>query len=487
MRDLKTTLKAFAPFSAAAALAWLTVLVGARIEWVQYAVSSLLAVIAGGLAVEGMRRRGASPWSGVAPAALLFLAAVAVLRNSVGGTSSGASALTMIPVFLTALYSRSRRDLAVVVAGVGLFYVVPIVFIGGSVYPASQTRMALLSVTVSAIIGFATQGLMDSVRRQAAEASHREQMLERLGDVVHGLFDSPQARVEVCEAAKSITDAAVALLYEPTLDDDGEMRCTALTTVDRGATGVIAGRDSAVHEVFRTRRPALITDDVRARVGSVALWEASGRPGSVLFQPLIRDGVALGVLVVAWAHRVGPADSGITVAALLAHEAAAAIARADVLNSLADEAQTDPLTGLPNRRAWDAQLKRVLTEDADMAVAMLDFDHFKEFNDTFGHPAGDRLLKETAAAWRDQLRVGDVLARLGGEEFGLLLRDCDAATATEVTERLRRRVSQNRTCSAGIAIRCPGESAEAVLARADRALYDAKSGGRDRTCLTTVA
>ncbi|HEX4011694.1 MAG TPA: sensor domain-containing diguanylate cyclase [Solirubrobacteraceae bacterium] len=486
MRDLKTTLKAFAPFSAAAALAWLTVLVGARIDWVQYAVSSVLALIAGGLAVEAMRRRGTSPWSGVAPAALLFLAAVGVLRNSVGGTSSGASALTMIPVFLTALYSRSRRDLAVVVAGVGLFYVVPIVFIGGGVYPASQSRMALLSVAVSALIGFATQGLMHSIRRQAAEARHRERMLERLGDVVHGLFDSPQARAEVCEAAKSITDAAVALLYEPTIDD-GELRCTAMTTVDRGATGVVAGRDSAVHEVFRTRRPALIADDVRARVGSVALWEASGRPGSVLFQPLIRDGVALGVLVVAWTHRVGPADSGITVAALLAHEAAAAIARADVLNSLADEAQTDPLTGLPNRRAWDAQLKRVLTEDAEVTVAMLDFDHFKEFNDTFGHPAGDRLLKETAAAWRDQLRVGDVLARLGGEEFGLLLLDCDAVTATEVTERLRGRVSQNRTCSAGIAIRRPGESADAVLARADRALYDAKSGGRDRTCLTTVA
>ena len=68
---------------------------------------------------------------------------------------------------------------------------------------------------------------------------------------------------------------------------------------------------------------------------------------------------------------------------------------------------------------------------------MFDLDHFKEFNDTYGHPAGDRLLKATTAAWREQVRSGDLLARLGGEEFGLLLINCDTARATEVIERLR--------------------------------------------------
>ena len=125
-----------------------------------------------------------------------------------------------------------------------------------------------------------------------------------------------------------------------------------------------------------------------------------------------------------------------TVAALLAHEAAAVIDRADALDFLTDEAHTDALTGLPNRRAWDAALKRALAQNRRMTVAMLDLDHFKEFNDTFGHPAGDRLLKETAAAWRDQLRSGDVLARIGGEEFALML-DCDADDALEIVERLR--------------------------------------------------
>ena len=114
---------------------------------------------------------------------------------------------------------------------------------------------------------------------------------------------------------------------------------------------------------------------------------------------------------------------------------------------------------------------------------MLDFDHFKAFNDTNGHPAGDRLLKEAAAAWRDQLRAGDMLARIGGEEFALMLVDCEIETATEVVERLRGNMPQGRTCSAGLAVRTDGESAESIITRADRALYRAKADGRNRVAL----
>jgi diguanylate cyclase (GGDEF)-like protein len=163
------------------------------------------------------------------------------------------------------------------------------------------------------------------------------------------------------------------------------------------------------------------------------------------------------------------------------------ITRADTLTQLSDMAETDPLTGLPNRRSWDARVARLLGEGAEFTVAMLDFDHFKQYNDTYGHPAGDRLLKETAALWREQLRAGDLLARLGGEEFGLLLPGCDAAHAREVVERLRGAVYGDRTCSAGFAVRRPAESADAVMMRADEALYQAKVAGRDRACLSPAA
>jgi diguanylate cyclase (GGDEF)-like protein len=72
-------------------------------------------------------------------------------------------------------------------------------------------------------------------------------------------------------------------------------------------------------------------------------------------------------------------------------------------------ASTDALTGLPNRRAWETHLDRALLDGQPFVLAMLDLDHFKSFNDTRGHPAGDRLLKETAAAWREELRSGDFL------------------------------------------------------------------------------
>ena len=160
------------------------------------------------------------------------------------------------------------------------------------------------------------------------------------------------------------------------------------------------------------------------------------------------------------------------------------IERADMLSQLTDMASTDALTGLPNRRAWETSLQQALDEDQGIALAMLDFDHFKDFNDTYGHPAGDRLLRETAAAWREELRAGDLVARFGGDEFALLLPDCNAANALEVVERLRLRIPSGQSCSAGIATHQPGTPAEALVAQADIALYEAKTAGRDRTCLT---
>jgi diguanylate cyclase (GGDEF)-like protein len=158
----------------------------------------------------------------------------------------------------------------------------------------------------------------------------------------------------------------------------------------------------------------------------------------------------------------------------------------EMLSQVSDIASTDALTGLPNRRAWDAHLVEMLTDERCMTVTMLDLDHFKEFNDAHGHPAGDRLLRETAAAWREELRAGDLVARLGGDEFALLLPDCNAANALEVVERLRLRIPGEQTCSAGIATHEPGSPPEALMAQADMALYEAKTAGRNRTCLTPV-
>ena len=103
--------------------------------------------------------------------------------------------------------------------------------------------------------------------------------------------------------------------------------------------------------------------------------------------------------------------------------------------------------------------------------------------DSRGHPAGDRLLKETAVAWREELRSGDFLARIGGEEFALLLPQCATDDALTVVDRLRRRVRYEQTCSAGIVLQEAGESAEDLMTRVDEALYAAKTSGRDQVSL----
>ena len=151
---------------------------------------------------------------------------------------------------------------------------------------------------------------------------------------------------------------------------------------------------------------------------------------------------------------------------------------------LATLARVDGLTGVPNRRAWDEELSRVLVqaERSGLAlhVALLDLDHFKRFNDSNGHQAGDRLLKEAAAAWRAQLRASDLLARYGGEEFAVLMEDSTAGQAAEILERLRAATPLGQTVSAGVATWDAGEPPEQLVARADTALYVAKRTGRNR-------
>jgi diguanylate cyclase (GGDEF)-like protein len=159
--------------------------------------------------------------------------------------------------------------------------------------------------------------------------------------------------------------------------------------------------------------------------------------------------------------------------------------REDLAVSLDRMARTDALTGLPNRRAWDEALDRELARadrsHAPVCVALLDLDHFKEFNDLNGHPAGDTHLKEAASLWKARLRQADLIARYGGEEFAVLLTATDAHQAQEVIETLRACVPSEETVSAGIAEWDGVESGAQLFVRADRALYEAKRHGRNRT------
>lgn len=149
---------------------------------------------------------------------------------------------------------------------------------------------------------------------------------------------------------------------------------------------------------------------------------------------------------------------------------------------LAALARSDGLTGAPNRRTWDHELGRAFHSAEETAgplsVALLDLDHFKRYNDEFGHQAGDLLLREAVAAWSGLLRPGEVLARYGGEEFGLILPGSDVDEAVRRIGVMQELTPRGQSFSGGIAAWAPGSEPATIVELADRALYDAKHSGR---------
>ena len=161
------------------------------------------------------------------------------------------------------------------------------------------------------------------------------------------------------------------------------------------------------------------------------------------------------------------------------------------------QATTDGLTGLLNRRTFDARLRQAATEAQDEAtfltLLMIDIDHFKKFNDAHGHQMGDQVLKLVAKCLTDGIKGADAAARYGGEEFAVILPRAPLSEGLQVAERLRRTVHGKKitnrrtgeslgqiTLSIGVGQYVPGEDPAAVLRRADEALYAAKRGGRNR-------
>lgn len=165
------------------------------------------------------------------------------------------------------------------------------------------------------------------------------------------------------------------------------------------------------------------------------------------------------------------------------------------------EALTDPLTGVGNRRMLERGLLRLGDDQSrysrSFAVVFADIDRFKSVNDTFGHPAGDEVLKCVAGTLRDCTRPGDVVGRWGGEEFLLLAPVDDLAEARALAERVRRMVGSSWTevdaqrvsitISVGVAMSEDSESPAATVARADAAMLEAKAAGRNRTVVSKAA
>ncbi len=253
---------------------------------------------------------------------------------------------------------------------------------------------------------------------------------------------------------------------------------------------------------LRSGRTHLV-DDPRSRLVCRHLTEPLSGPS--LCVPMMAQGEALGILHIqagpgsVGIHAAGPAgtaDSAKQLAVTVAEHLALALANLKLRETLRTQSIRDPLTGLFNRRYMEESLERELHRAERRAhsvgVIMLDIDHFNHFNNTYGHQAGDTLLKAFGELVRGQVRSEDIACRYGGEEFTLILPEASADVTMGVADQVRQQVKELHvtergqalgtiTVSVGVAMFPEhGGRGEDLIGAADRALYRAKRDGRDR-------
>ncbi len=271
-------------------------------------------------------------------------------------------------------------------------------------------------------------------QRRAALASD----ITIVANIARELCRVGDTRGRICQAVLQLTSADYVTLLEP----DGHGNHTTTASVDIVDNPVCASIENAPLPL-----PAVGADSSTGRVGdpdeiTIGPRKIAGR-GAVHRDTLTIDGRYVGILAAGWHDRA---------------------------RRLPDRTRT--LLAIASRH------------DRPLCVVMLDLDHFKAYNDTHGHQAGDKLLKSVAAAWLTELRSTDLLARYGGEEFIVILPDCPLLDAVSTADRLRDAVPNGVTCSAGVAILEHFDTVTQLIGRADHALYHAKASGRNRTGTT---
>lgn len=218
--------------------------------------------------------------------------------------------------------------------------------------------------------------------------------------------------------------------------------------------------------------------------------------GAVACVPMLALGKIVGVIHLESTRADAFDSEALPLVTRVAENVGLAMANARLMRTMEGQAMTDPLTGLRNTRFFDPYLEQELEaarrDQQPLSVLMIDFDHFKAFNDTHGHPAGDEALRAFARVIGGSIRASDVAARYGGEEFIVALRHADIEEAQAIAEKLRAAVEQmvvelgpgryaRITASFGVASTSPHvQDQKSLVSLADAALYRAKEGGRNR-------
>ena len=360
-------------------------------------------------------------------------------------------------------------------------------------------REVLGDFVTQAAVAIRNARLYEEVREageRLAQRSRELELLNRMGELLHAcvsedeayavigrfaadLFPGYSGAVFVISASRNLVESRASWPDVPALDS------TLFKPDD-----CLALRRGRMHVMDTTANPLRCT-----HVPDPA-------PDCSVCVPLVAQGESLGVLHLASPGVTGPwPDAMRRLAGTVADQAGLAVANLKLRETLRTQSIRDPLTGLFNRRyleeTLERELRRAERSRGKLSVVMLDLDRFKEFNDTFGHDAGDLLLRDFGRLLPEIVRGGDVVCRYGGEEFVIVLPEADVEVTRQRAERIRdavrRLVVSHRgepigsvTVSAGVAgFPNDGTTATVLLQAADAALYRAKNGGRDRVVLAS--
>lgn len=379
-------------------------------------------------------------------------------------------------------------------------YVLSYLYLGMTQPP--RTALYALPVTVASFL-VATQGELRDVvnfavmlpvgvvaaevlarllRREERHAASLRELLDAARAIVRATT-SDEAAAVTGELVQSLLGTQIVAVLVADMDRPTRYvaRMVSDSLAELGEIAVDIEKEQTGVAIAVRSCETLIVDDAQSSAAISRKYARATNVGSIAYVPLFDDDTPVGAITVGWRQTRNPlGGSARAMLELLAAHVGPVLGRLRDRERLVVEAETDLLTGLPNRRAFERAMDNAGDGDA---IAILDLDEFKSVNDREGHAAGDRVLRLMGACLSTEARGRDCVARIGGEEFALILTSGGDAGAFAFLQRLRRRWAESGstvTFSAGVATVQPGEAAIDAMHRADLALYDAKANGRNR-------
>jgi diguanylate cyclase (GGDEF)-like protein len=343
---------------------------------------------------------------------------------------------------------------------------------------------------------------LGEMRREYARRMRQSDALLQAVRRIHEHRQPESLAQAICETAVDVTSARWAALvrWYPTADKGEVQHATEGLGVRMLAE--VTGH-SMVASVCREGMPIVLEDAtaVHAHAAVFAEGERLVPFGALAIVPLLWGEKVLGAIVIAAAQSGAVSHDEAKNVGLLGAVAATSLTIVWENQEVSRRANTDPLTGVANRRFFDEAFKRVLSETdrfgGSGSLVLVDIDHFKQVNDTYGHDAGDAVLRSVARTLQEGVRTVDTCARIGGEELALLLPQTSREGAFELADRLRRAIESRIvrygseeirvTASFGVATypEC-SRGREGIFPAADKALYEAKRDGRNRVKVAMV-